>query len=159
MKNKYSLLSIVLLSALIVLLVSCKKSDDDSDTSGTRSASFKIAGTSYTVTKHYIGIFNDNGTIDNTMTLTATDGSMIEFNFTGSSPATYTLQSYSDAYYKNTAGKQYNSTSGELIVTSYTIGDFYVATGTFHFKAKAIAAPIDSLEITDGVFTNASNEF
>lgn len=159
MKKIIYLFSSALLSMIIVFLVSCKNNDDDSDNNGTRSASFKISGTTYTVTKPYIGIFNDNGTIENTMTLTATDGSMIEFNFTGSSPATYTLQSFSDAYYKNAAGKQYNSKSGELLVTSYNIDEFYVATGTFHFWAKAIAAPIDSLEITDGVFTNASNEF
>ena len=65
---------------------------------------------------------------------------------------------YSNAYYKNAAGKQYNSTSGELITSAYsTDGVTRKTSGTFHFKAKAIAAPIDSIEITDGVFTNASN--
>ena len=150
----------LLLATTTLVFNSCSKSDDDEDpATSTRSASFKIGSNSYSVTKPYIGIFNDNGTIKNTMTLTATDGSKVEFYFVGSSPATYQVSSFSDAYYVNAAGKQYNSTSGQLIVSDYTIdGSTYKATGTFQFKAKAIVAPIDSLEITVGVFTNASNE-
>lgn len=150
---------VVLLASISLLAVSCKKSDDTKvEESTAREASFKIGANTFTVSKPYIGIFDDNGTIKNTMKLTATDGSMVEFYFVGSSPATYQLQSYSDAYYKNAAGKQYNSTSGELVISSYSIdGATYKASGTFHFKAKAIVSPIDSLEITGGVFTNASN--
>ena len=159
MKQKLMIL-LVLTAFGTSVFTSCKKKTDTTTTTTTeRSASFKIGSNSYSVAKPYIGIFNDNGTIKNTMTLTATDGSKIEFNFTGSSPATYQLQSYSNGYYKNAAGKQYNSTSGELIITNYTVtSGTYKATGTFHFKAKAIVAPIDSIEITTGVFTNASNE-
>lgn len=148
---------ILLLATCSFLVIGCGKDDgDDDDTSV--AASFVIGSTSYTVTNPTLGIFNDGGTIKNTMTLKAEDGSEIVFHFTGSSPSTYILQSYSDAYYKDAAGKQYNSTSGELIVSSYsTTNSTYKATGTFHFKAKTFTAPIDSLEITAGVFTNASN--
>lgn len=149
-----------LLASISMLSLSCKKSDDTkAEESTTREASFKIGANTYTVAKPYIGVFNDNGTIKNTMTLTASDGSKVEFYFVGSSPATYPLQSFSNGYYKNAAGKQYNSTSGELVIDSYSVdGTTYKASGTFHFKAKAIVSPIDSLEITGGVFTNASNE-
>lgn len=160
MKNKLIRIALLVFSSLIIL-GSCKKSEDEetTETSTTREASFKIGTSSYTVTKPYIGIFNDNGTIKNTMKLTATDGSKVEFYFVGSSPSTYPLMSYSNGYYVNASGKQFNSTSGELVVSSYTIdGSTYKASGTFHFKAKAISAPFDSLEITSGVFTNASNE-
>jgi hypothetical protein len=160
MKNKLIRIALLVFSG-IVLLSSCKKSEeeDKTETSTTREASFKIGAASFSVTKPYLGIFNDNGTIKNTMKLTATDGSKVEFYFIGSSPNTYPLMSYSNGYYVNAAGKQFNSTSGQLIVSSYTIdGTTYKASGTFQFKAKAISAPIDSLEITSGVFTNASNE-
>jgi hypothetical protein len=159
MKNKF-ISMILLLAAIPVLITSCKKSDDEPQTnSSTRSASFVIGANSYSVSKPYIGIFNDNGTIKNTMTLTATDGSKIEFYFVGNTPATYPLMSFSDAYYINAAGKQYNSTSGQLIVSEYKIeGSIYKASGTFQFNATAIVAPIDSIVITSGVFTNASNE-
>lgn len=159
---KKSLKTLVLLLASATLVMSSCKKDDDTktdETSTAREASFKIGANSFSVTKPYIGVFNDNGTIKNTMTLTATDGSKVEFYFVGSAPATYQLMSFSNGYYKNASGKQYNSTSGELIVTSYTVdGSTYKATGTFHFKAKTFTSPIDSLEITGGVFTNASNE-
>lgn len=154
----------ILLASIIIAFAACKKSDDKSSTpststSTTRSASFKIGNNSYTVTKPYLGIFVDNGIVKNTLTLTATDGSAITFQFSGSSPATYTLQSYSDAYYTNAAGKQYNSSSGQLITTAYTTdNNTYKTTGTFHFKAKTFVSPIDSIEITAGVITNASNE-
>ncbi len=159
MKNKITVL-VLLLAATSLAFTSCKKSEDEEEeTTAAREASFKIGANTFTVNKPYIGIFNDNGTIKNTMTLTATDGSKVEFYFVGSSPATYPLMSFSNGYYKTASGKQYNSTSGELIVSNYTVdGSTYKATGTFHFKAKAIVAPIDSLEITGGVFTNASNE-
>jgi len=147
-----------LLFASLILLSACAKKEDD-ETPSQRSASFKIGSTVFTVEKPYIGIFNNNGTIYNTMTLTAADGSEVELKFTGSTPATYPLQSFSDALYTTSTGKQYNATSGSLTTSSYEIdGAVYKATGTFHFHAKAIAAPIDSLEITEGVFTNASNE-
>lgn len=156
MKIKFlTLLS--LFAASSILMTACKKEDDE--TTIARAASFSIGNATYTVSKPYLGVFNDNGTLKNTMTLTATDGSKVEFYFEGSSPATYPLQSFSNGYYINAAGRQYNSTSGELIITDFTIdGAIYKATGTFQFKAKAIVAPIDSLEITLGVFTNASNE-
>lgn len=159
MKKQFAAM-ILLFTAFSFLVFACTKVDDDSDNdNGTRSASFKIGSTTTNVLKPYLGIFNDNGTIKNTMTLTAEDGSKIVFNFTGNSSGTYSLQSYSDAHYKDKDGKQYNPTSGELIVSSYSITDnTYKASGTFHFKAAAISTPIDSLEIIDGVFTNASNE-
>lgn len=143
-----------------IFFTACKKSEDKPDDTVTtvKSASFKIGSSSYTVSNPYLGIFDNSGAINNTMTLTASDGSKIEFNFIGSSPSSYLLHSYSNAYYKNAAGKQYNSTSGELITSAYsTDGVIRKTSGTFHFKAKAIVAPIDSVEITDGVFTNASN--
>lgn len=156
----------VLLLAGIILFSACKKKDDSPEpeeeqpTTSTKSASFKVGGTAYTVNSPYLGIFNDNGTIKNTLTLTATDGSKIEFHFTGSSPATYQLDSYSAGYYKNAAGKQYNSVRGQLVISNYTSSSTTVerkASGTFSFWAKAIATPYDSLEITTGVITNASN--
>jgi hypothetical protein len=145
-----------------LLFTACKKSDDDSEstTTGSRSASFKIGAQSYQVNKPYIGIFNNSGTINNDMSLEATDSSEVEMNFTGDSPSTYPLQSFSDAVYYTPSGKQYNSISGTLVTTSYTVdGATYKASGTFHFTAVAISAPNDTIEITDGVFTNASNEF
>ena len=160
MKKQFFTL-MLLVSTSSILFTACKKSDDTAaeETTTARTASFKIGSNSFSVSKPYIGIFNDAGTIKNTMTLTATDGSKVEFYFVGSAPANYPLMSFSNGYYKNAAGKQFNSTSGELSVTSYTIdGSTYKASGTFHFKAKAISAPLDSLEITDGVFTNASNQ-
>lgn len=158
MKKKF-LTMMLLMATSSILITACSKSEDETTNSTKRTASFNIGTNSYTVSKPYLGIFNDNGTIKNTMTLNATDGSKVEFYFVGSSPATYPLMSYSNGYYVNAAGKQYNSTSGQLIVSDYTIdGATYKASGTFSFKAKAIVAPIDSIEITVGVFTNASNE-
>lgn len=150
----------------IILFSACKKKDDSPEpeeeqpTTTTKSASFKINGTAYSVTSPYLGIFDDNGTIKNTLTLTATDGSKVEFHFTGSSPATYQLQSFSNGYYKNAAGKQYNSMRGQLVVSSYTSSSSTVEkkmSGSFSFWAKAIVSPYDSLQITDGTITNASN--
>ncbi|MEI7597443.1 MAG: hypothetical protein WCK02_16970 [Bacteroidota bacterium] len=162
MKTKIIILTFI--SSILVVTASCKKDDsatnDTANKTTVRSASWKIGSSSFSDSKPYIGIFTSNGNVSNTMTLTAADGSIIEFNFDGTSNATFQLDSYSDAYYKNAAGKQFNSTSGELIVTSYTTTDnTRKATGTFHFKALATQAPYDSLEITTGVFTNASNEF
>jgi len=150
----------------IILFSACKKKDDSPEpeeeqpTTTTKSASFKIGNTAYTSTNPALAIFDNNGTINNYLTLTANDGSKIEFGFQGTSPATYQLQSYSNAYYKNAAGKQYNSVRGQLIITNYTSSSSTVskkATGTFSFWAKAIVSPYDSLQITDGVITNASN--
>ena len=153
----------VILLAGIILFTACKSKEDavepeETETSTAKSASFKIGGTSYSVSSPKLGIFNDNGSIKNNLKLTATDGSIVEFNFTGNTPATYQLASYSNAYYKNAAGKQYNSTSGQLVVSAYTTsGSTYKMSGNFNFWAKAIATPYDSLHIVDGVVTNASN--
>jgi hypothetical protein len=155
-----------LLLAGIILFTACKKKDDspepeeETPVATTKSASFKIGGTSYTATNPRLSIFDNNGTINNYLSFTANDGSKIEFGFQGTSPATYQLQSYSNGYYKNAAGKQYNSVRGQLIITSYSSSSSTVekkATGTFSFWAKAIVSPYDSLQITDGVITNASN--
>ena len=146
--------------SMLLVLASCSKKNDDDSSPAQRSASYKVNGSNFTVTKPYLGIFNNNGTIYNTLTLTATDGSEVELKFTGNTPSTYTLQSFSDALFTTAAGKQYNATSGSMTTSSYVIDNaVYKSTGTFHFKAKAIIAPLDSVEITDGIFTNASNEF
>ena len=145
----------------MLTMPSCKSDEEEKteEAVAPREASFKVGANALTVTKPTIGVFNDNGTIKNTMTLTATDGSKVEFYFVGSSPATYPLMSFSNGYYKTASGKQYNSVSGELVVSSYSIdGSTYKASGTFHFKAKTFTTPIDSVDITVGVFTNASNE-
>lgn len=150
----------------IILFSACKKKDDSPEpeeeqpVATAKSASFKIGGTSYTSTNPRLGIFINNNVVNNTLSLTANDGSKIEFNFQGTSPATYQLASYSNGYYKNAAGKQYNSVRGQLIITNYTSSSSTVekkASGTFSFWAKAIVSPYDSLQITDGVITNASN--
>jgi hypothetical protein len=152
------------LVALVVLgltVSSCKKSDEEEEDepSTTREASFKVGSTAFTVTKPTLSIFNDNGVIKNTMKLVPADGSKVEFYYVGSAPATYPLMSFSNGYYKNASGKQYNSISGSLVVSDYKIdGAIYKASGTFSFKAVAIAAPFDTLDINTGVFTNASNE-
>jgi hypothetical protein len=150
----------------IILFSACKKKDDspepeeETPVATTKSASFKIGGTSYTSTNPSLGIFINGNVVNNTLGLTGNDGSKIEFHFQGTSPATYQLESYSNGYYKNAAGKQYNSVRGQLIITNYTSSSSTVekkASGTFSFWAKAIVSPYDSLQITDGVITNASN--
>lgn len=152
-----------ILLAGIILFSACKSKEDaiepeETETTTTKSGSFKIGGTTYNATSPSLGIFNNSGSINNNLKVTASDGSKVEFNFVGNSPATYQLASYSNAYYKNAAGKQYNSTSGQLVVTAYTTtGSTYKMSGNFNFWAKAIAAPYDSLHIVDGVVTNASN--
>jgi len=153
-------LSLLALTGCLLFSACQKSDDDDSTTTGSRSASFKIGTTTYSVNKPYIGIFNNNGTVFNNMSLEATDSSEVELKFEGSSPSTYPLQSFSDALYTTAAGKQYNAISGTLVTTSYTVdGATYKSSGTFHFTAVAITAPMDTIEITDGIFTNASNEF
>ncbi len=155
-----------LVLAGIILFSACKKKDDSPEpeeeqpTTTTKSASFKIGSTAYTSTNPSLGIFINNNVVNNTLGFTATDGSKVEFHFQGTSPATYQLQSYSNGYYKNAAGKQYNSVRGQLIITNYVSSSTTVekkATGTFSFWAKAIVSPYDSLQITDGIITNASN--
>lgn len=150
----------------IILFSACKKKDDSPEpeeeqpTTATKSASFKIGGTAYTSTNPSLGIFINNNVVNNTLSLTGNDGSKIQFSFQGTSPATYQLQSFSNGYYKDAAGKQYNSVRGQLIITSYSSSSSTVekkASGTFSFWAKAIVSPYDSLQITDGIITNASN--
>lgn len=144
---------------ILILAGGCKKKEDDEETT-TRSGSFIAGGTAMAVAKPYLGIFNDNGTIENTLTMTAATGAELEFNFEGSTPQVYPLQSFSDANYTDITGKQYNSFTGQLVVSSYTIdGAVYKASGTFSFSAKNIASPFDTIQITGGLFTNASNEF
>lgn len=154
----------VILLAGIILFSACKSKTEDTlepeteTTTAAKSGSFKVGGTTYNASSPSLGIFNNNGSINNNLKVIASDGSKVEFNFTGNAPATYQLASYSNGYYKNAAGKQYNSTSGQLVVTAYTTtGSSYKMSGNFSFWAKAIAAPYDSLHIVDGVVTNASN--
>jgi hypothetical protein len=153
----------LILAAGIILFTACKKNTDDEveptePETETESGSFKVGGTTFTDSNPYLGIFNNNGSINNTLRVTGSNGAKVEFHFTGSSPATYTLASYSAGYYTNSAGKQYNSTRGQLVVTAYsTSGTTRKVTGTFNFWAKAIVTPYDSVEVTSGVLTNVSN--
>jgi len=143
---------------LLVSLSSCKKTEEEVKPTTTREASFKIGGVEYKDTRPYLSIFDNNGIINNTLFIEASDGSKIDLKFKGTSPTTYTLTSYYDGVYTNANGKKYNPFTGQLVVSSYTTKDFNVMSGTFSFKAKAVSSPYDTIQVTNGIITNASSE-
>ena len=144
---------------MLLLIFSCKKVHEETIVKNERMASFKIEANSFKSNNPYLGIFDDNGIISNTLVLDNTDGSQIEINFTGVTSGAHNLESGSDAFYKDSEGHIFNGVNGQLVISSYIIeGNIYKSSGIFHFKAKMSTAPFDSLEITDGSFTNASNE-
>lgn len=158
MKTKTNTIYAVLCAGLM-LLASCAKTEDDpaNTTFDYGTASFMLNGVKVEDTKPYIGIFVDNGTNDNYLTITGADGSETEIEWKSNTTITKSLDSYSDAHYKDGAGKSYYATSGELIITDYHTTDGIVyATGTFHFNATASSGS-DSLVITSGVIMKATS--
>ena len=156
---KTNTLNAILLAGLLIFS-SCSKSEDDGDeTFDYGKASFMLNGNKIEDTKPYIGIFVDNGTNDNRLTITGADSSKTEVEWKSNGPITKTLDSFYDANYETAAGKSYYATSGELVITDYhTFDGIVYATGTFHFTAMA-SAGIDSVVITSGVITAATNHF
>lgn len=146
-------------SLLTIIFLGCKKAEDTPEETIIGKASFRIENKTYKTTPPYLSVVNDNGTVLNTLVLDVTDGSEIEINFSGSSPALFSIPVHCTAFYRNSDGIIYNSTDGQLLISDYTLnGNVYRASGNFHFKARVYNIPNDSLEITDGIFTNASNE-
>lgn len=148
-------------SSAIIFLNACSASEDEpaKNTSSERSATFKVNGVKKSVAKPYTGIFNNNGVINNSVSLAVGDKSKITFSFKGKSPASYPLKAYPDAVYTDSAGQNYNAYKGTLVVSEYTVDDYYTFSGTFNFVAISINNPNDSVVITEGVITNCSNKF
>lgn len=161
MKTIFKPAVLLVCATAIFFLNACSQSEDEptKDTSDDRSATFKVNGVKKSVTKPYNGIFNNNGVINNSVSLTAGDKSKITFSFKGKTPAAYPLKEYPDAVYTDSAGQNYNAYIGTLNVTEYTVNDYYTFSGTFNFVAKSISNPNDSVVITEGVITNCSNKF
>lgn len=154
--------TLLLVSAATVLFIhACTQTEDEptSTPSTTRSATFMVNGVKKSVAKPYNGIFNNNGVISNSVSLTAGDKSKITFSFKGKSPATYPLKEYPDAVYTDSSGQNYNAYKGTLVVSEYKVDDYYTFSGTFNFVAISINNPNDSVVITEGVITNCSNKF
>ncbi|MEO8148201.1 MAG: DUF6252 family protein [Bacteroidia bacterium] len=156
---KTNILNAIILSGLLIF-TSCSKSEDG--TNDTKfdygSASFKLNGNTISDAKPYIGIFVDNGTNDNVLTITGADSSETELEWKSNTTITKTLDSFSDAHYINAAGKSYYATSGELSITDYHTGSdgIVYATGTFHFNAMASSGS-DSVVISAGIIAKATN--
>lgn len=162
MKNIITPIFTVFVISLTALFTSCSGGDEADNTPQTteRSASYTVNGTATTVEKPYDGIFVNNGEVNNTVSLTAKDGSKIKFIFIGKTTATYQLVAYPDAVYTNSAGQNYNAVRGQLNVTNYKIVDgIYTFSGNFNFVAKNITNANDSVVVTNGIITNCSNKF
>ena len=146
-------------SLFALLFFGCKKTEDSPEDPVIGKASFRIENTTYKTAPPYLGVVNDNGTLLNTLVMDVADGTEIEINFSGNSPASLSIPADCNAYYRNSEGVIYSSVNGQLLISEYTSnGNIYRASGNFHFKAKISSSPNDSLEITDGIFVNASNE-
>jgi hypothetical protein len=165
MRTNYLLLRIFLVltcSAALGACVQLGETTGPDDISGPRTASFKAAGKSYSFDKPYMSIFDDNGDIFNWVTLEANDGSKLELKWTGDTPGTYQLKGFSSGSWTSPTGEQFNPTSGQLVITSYSSDPnvvLKVATGTFSFVGESIDNSTHTVSITDGVLTNASNRF
>lgn len=160
MKNIVTPVFVILILSLTAFFTSCSGGDEAESTpqNTERSATYTVNGTQTTVEKPYNGIFNNNGEINNTVTLTAKDGSKIKFIFIGKTTATYQLVAYPDAVYTNPTGQNYNAVRGQLNVTNYKIVDgIYTFSGNFNFVAKNITNANDSVVVTTGIITNCSN--
>lgn len=161
MKNLLNISTASLFTLLVLLASACKVSTENDPGQGSaESASFKAGAVSVAVTDPYNGISSNNGVISNQVSLPGKDGSKVSIYFKGSTPATYPLKTYSDAYYKSASSTQYNAVRGEINVTSYKIqGAAYTFSGTFNFVAKSPSNPKDSIIITGGVINNCTNNF
>jgi hypothetical protein len=155
-KRKVFFFFTTLLAILLIGISSCKHDDDPPIDHTAGSASFKIGTTTYSAPDPHLLAQEKDDTIKNTLTINATDGSKIIFHFLGDSTGTYSLDKDSAANFTNVAGRKYSATSGELIISSYSAaGSNSAASGSFHFKAKSYVYLQDSLEITNGIFSDA----
>jgi hypothetical protein len=158
-------LRVFLLLACSAAFASCVQLGSDTtgtdDTiNGPRTASFKANGKLYSFDKPYMSIFEDNGIIRNWVTLEANDGSKLDLHWTGTSTGTYELKGYSTGSWDSPSSEHFNPISGQIVITSYSANPdavLKVATGTFHFAGESIDNSSHTVEITDGVLTNASN--
>lgn len=158
MKN--NILSIpFLLAVCAISVVSCSKATDaKTDSETEKSASFKIMTRSITVLNPTLTYTTAGGVTNNTIKLSATNGSRVEINFAGTSFGTFPMLANSNARYFDSTGKEYHSVNGQLALSTYVVdGSTHITSGSFYFRAKAITAPIDSFQISYGKFSNASN--
>lgn len=154
-------LVVLLLACTALTFTSCKKDEEEEEEPATTGdiASWTKDGTSVTATTTYVGIFNDNGTVKNTLTLTAPDDSEVTLRFNGTAPTQISLTSLSDAYWSNPSGTQHRAISGTLNVTEYSeSGSTHTCSGTFSFTGVS-SANNDTVQITSGSFTDADNLF
>ena len=150
-------LYLVLIALLLIL--GCKKDESIPEASVVGKGSFRIENHTINTKEPYIGVFTDNGIVNNTLVLDITDGSQIEIHFPGVSPATFNLDSSHYAHYRDQNGKFYYASHGQVLISSYSVdGNKYLANGNFYFTANAMYDPYDVVDITDGSFTNASNQ-